>query len=259
MDNFIDKLAQKFTAGEVIRANSVAEEKELKRLRQQVAEYENCLQEMRKVQMINTQTAQNLHDLMVESADSLRNLTKESADSFRNLTKESADSFQNLTKESTDTVQKVTAESTESFQKLTAESMAKIADIQLESEAQKAESKKIVENAVLAMEQMEEKVVKMQETVASLTETLVQNQKEIEEWFQKADDFLHKENVKVYRNVQAVVVEEVGNKADAIMKAQEEAVQKSNKPVLLFAALGFAAAAASLILQIFEAMGIALF
>ena len=30
MDNFIDRLAQKFTAGEVIRANAAAEERELK-------------------------------------------------------------------------------------------------------------------------------------------------------------------------------------------------------------------------------------
>ena len=72
MDNFIDKLAQKFIAGEVIRANSAAEEKELKKLREQVAEYEKCLQEMRKVQMTNTQTAQQLHDLMVESTESFR-------------------------------------------------------------------------------------------------------------------------------------------------------------------------------------------
>ena len=56
MDNFIDKLAQKFTAGEVIRANQAAEEQELRRLRQQVAEYENCLQEMRKLQLLNTET-----------------------------------------------------------------------------------------------------------------------------------------------------------------------------------------------------------
>lgn len=237
MDNFIDRLAQKFIAGEVIKANSVAEEKELKRLREQVAEYERCLQEMRKVQMINTQTAQNLHDLMVESAESFHNLTKESADS----------------------VQKFTSEGEEVFQKLTAESIAKIADIRLETEAQKAEAAKAVETAVAAIGKMEEKVVKMQETAAALTETMVENQKEIEEWFKKADDYLHKENVKVYRNVQAVVVEEVGNKADAIMKAQEETVKKSNKPVLVFAVLGFLTAAASLLLQIFEAVGIPLF
>ena len=226
MDNFIDRLAQKFTAGEVIKANSAAEEKELKRLREQVAEYEKCLQEMRKVQMINTQTAQNLHDLMVESTEN-----------FRNLTKESTENFHNLTKESTEYIQKFTSESEQTFQKITTESLNKIADIRLETEVQKAEAEKTVETAVLTMEQMEEKVVKMQETVAALTENLVQNQKEIEEWFKKADDFLHKENVKVYRNVQAVVVEEVGNKADAVIKAQEEAVKKSSKSVLVFALL----------------------
>ena len=80
MDNFIDKLAQRFTAGEVIRANSAAEERELKKLREQVAEYERCLQEMRKIQMTNTQSAQQLHDLMVESSESIHKLVKESLD-----------------------------------------------------------------------------------------------------------------------------------------------------------------------------------
>ena len=211
MDNFIDRLAQKFTAGEVIRANAAAEERELRRLREQVAEYERCLQEMRKVQMTNTQTARNHHDLMVESTEGIRKLTQEGA--------------------------------------------AKIADIQLETEAQKAEAKKSVETAAYTMEKMEEKVVKMQETVAELTESLEKNQKEIADWFKQADDFLHKENVKVYRNVQAVVVDEVAAKAENIMKSQEEAVKKSHKPVLVFAVLGFLAAAASLIIQILDILG----
>lgn len=254
MDNFIDRLAQKFTAGEVIRANSAAEERELKRLREQVAEYEKCLQEMRKIQMTNTQTAQNLHDLMVESTESFRKLAKESTESVQKFTTESTETFQKLTSESAETLQKLTGESAETLQKLTAESVAKISAIQLETDVQKAEAKKSVETAVMTMEQMEEKVVKMQETVAQLTEALEKNQKEVAEWFKQADDFLHKENVKVYRNVQAVVVDEVGNKADAIMKAQEETTKKSNKPVLIFAVLGFIAAAASLGIQIFLAM-----
>ena len=215
MDNFIDRLAQKFTAGEVIRANAAAEERELGRLREQVAEYERCLQEMRKVQMTNTQTARNLHDLMVESTEGIRKLTQEGA--------------------------------------------AKIADIQLETEAQKAEAKKSVETAAYTMEKMEEKVVKMQETVAELTESLEKNQKEIADWFKQADDFLHKENVKVYRNVQAVVVDEVAAKAENIMKSQEEAVKKSRKPVLVFAVLGFLAAATSLTIQILDIMGMFVF
>ena len=215
MDNFIDRLAQKFTAGEVIRANSVAEERELKRLREQVAEYERCLQEMRKIQMTNTQTAQNLHDLMVESTESIR--------------------------------------------KLAGESVAKITEIQTGADTQQAEAKESAQLVAKNVEQMEEKVVSMQETVAQLTEVLDKNQKDIAEWFKQADDFLHKENVKVYRNVQAVVVEEVGNKAKEIMKASEEASSKASKPVLVFAVLGFLMATASLVFQIFEYMGIPLF
>ena len=215
MDNFIDRLAQKFIAGEVIRANSAAEEREMKKLREQVAEYERCLQEMRKIQLTNTQSAQNLHDMMVENADGIR--------------------------------------------KLTQESLGKLANVQLEADAQNADAKKAVDAAATAMAKMEEQVLKMQETVASLSEDLNKNQTEMKECFEKADDFLHKENVKVYRNVQAVVVEEVGNKAQEIIKASEEAVSKASKPVLVFAVLGFVMAAASLVFQIFEYMGIPLF
>lgn len=215
MDNFIDRLAQKFIAGEVIRANSAAEEREMKKLREQVAEYERCLQEMRKIQLTNTQSAQNLHDMMVENADGIR--------------------------------------------KLTQESLGKLANVQLEADAQNADAKKAVDAAATAMAKMEEQVLKMQETVASLSEDLNKNQTEMKECFEKADDFLHKENVKVYRNVQAVVVEEVGNKAQEIIKASEESVSKASKPVLVFAVLGFVMAAASLVFQIFEYMGIPLF
>ena len=49
MDNFMDKLAQKFNAQEMIKANSQAEAAEMKKLQLQVAEYEKILQEMRKL------------------------------------------------------------------------------------------------------------------------------------------------------------------------------------------------------------------
>ena len=215
MDNFIDRLAQKFIAGEVIKANSVAEEKELKKLREQVAEYEKCLQEMRKIQMTNTLSAQNLHDFMVESTDGIR--------------------------------------------KLMQESLSKISDIRLEADAKEIDSKKVIDAATAAMSQMEEKVLQMQEQQAALSEVLENNQKEIKDWFRQADDYLHKENVKVYRNVQAVVVEEVNNKAQSIIKAQEDTTAKTSRPILIFAVLGFFAAAASLVLQIFEGLGIPLF
>ena len=211
MDNFIDKLAQKFTAGEVIKANTMAEERELKRLREQVVEYERCLQEMRKVQMTNTQTAQNLHDLM--------------------------------------------AECTEKLHKLTEESLNKMNAVQSSVKMQEAEVKGTIDTAKEAVEQMESQVKLMQETVEKVAADLGKNQQEVGKWFQQADEFLHKENVKVYRNVQAVVVEEVGNKAENIMKSQEENGKRFSRPVLIFAILTFLVAAANLILQIMNMVG----
>ena len=39
MDNFMDKLAQKFSAQEMIKANSQAEAEEMKLIQMQVSEY----------------------------------------------------------------------------------------------------------------------------------------------------------------------------------------------------------------------------
>lgn len=199
MDNFIDKLAQKFTAGEVIRANSVAEERELKRLREQVAEYERCLQEMRKLQVTNSQTARQIHDLMTEGR--------------------------------------------EGFRKLTEESVTKVEQLQLSS-VEKTEWKEET------LQETREAVTELSELMKQLVECLEKNQKEVEKWFQQADDFLHKENVKVYRNVQAVVVEEVTKKSEAVIKAQEENGKKFSKPVLLFAILAFLCGAGNIILTL---------
>ena len=67
MDNFMDKLAQKFNAQEMIKANSQAEAAEMKKLQLQVAEYEKILQEMRKLNYKNAELTEKISD----SADSV--------------------------------------------------------------------------------------------------------------------------------------------------------------------------------------------
>ena len=61
MDNFMDKLAQKFNAQEMIKANSQAEAAEMKKLQLQVAEYEKILQEMRKLNYKNAEPVSYTH------------------------------------------------------------------------------------------------------------------------------------------------------------------------------------------------------
>lgn len=205
MDNFIDKLAQKFIAGEVIKANSVAEERELKRLREQVQEYEKCLQEMRKLQMANTQSAGQLQELM-----------KKAEEHFGQLEKESREKLQQW---------------------------------QMSGEENNKDSIEI-------LKRMEEVLGESKQEVNQLLSNIEELQKDLENRFRQSDDYLHKENVKVYRNVQAVVVEEVTKKSEAIIKSQEENGKKYGKPILILAALAFLCAAADLVITLMNLYGI---
>ena len=72
------------------------------------------------------------------------------------------------------------------------------------------------------------------------------------------EDYVHKEDVKVYRNVQAVLMEQLSNKTRDLndhMDSLEKSVQKSKgtKPLLVFAIL---LSAASLAIQILQMLGI---
>ena len=72
------------------------------------------------------------------------------------------------------------------------------------------------------------------------------------------EDYVHKEDVKVYRNVQAVLMEQLSNKTRDLndhMDALEKSVQKSKgtKSLLVFAIL---LSAASLTIQILQMLGI---
>ena len=71
MDNFMDKLAQKWNAAEMIKANSAAEAMELKRLRDQLAEYESILQEMRKLNLKNSELTDSSKQLIEKGINEL--------------------------------------------------------------------------------------------------------------------------------------------------------------------------------------------
>ena len=49
MDTFMDKLAQKLNAQEMIKANSAADAEEMDQLKSQLREYDECLAQMQQV------------------------------------------------------------------------------------------------------------------------------------------------------------------------------------------------------------------
>lgn len=205
MDNFMDKLAQKFSAQEMINANSQAEAEEMKRLQMQVSEYEKILQEMRKLSYKNTELSERLELVIGENAGKIQRM-KEDEEKLIAVLKD-------LTEEQT-----------------------KNRDSELEKKEEERLEKERADEA------------KKQSDISVITNLL-------ENKFQRSDDFVHKENVKVYRNVQAVVVDELKRYTE---NAQEEknAINAKLGKVMKFSVISMLASIISAVLWALMAAGI---
>lgn len=204
MDNFMDKLAQKFNAQEMIKANSQAEAAEMKKLQLQVAEYEKILQEMRKLNYKNAELSEKIDVLVGENAGKLQGLQEDEQKLLSTL--------RDLTEEQTRNRE--------------------------EELARKAEEKQDVQ----------------QDTKAQTKDIIAQTQ----ELMTRSEDFVHKENVKVYRNVQAVIIEELKKQTDALCQENIRLASRMNV-VMAFSLITMLVAVASLILQILTGLNIKLF
>ena len=178
MDMFMDKLAQKLTAQEIIRANTAADTEELNRLRNQIAEYNDCLAKLQKLiddgigkfQAVQTGNAEQ--DIEGE-------VKKISLSLERNMSelKEHLEELDRKLISATDPVLEAMAGLEKSLQEKLQEF-----DSKLEERAD---------------DQLTEKLNVMDENV-------------------------HKECVKVYRNVQAVILEESEKQKEAISNSSSE-------------------------------------
>jgi len=100
MDSFMDKLAQKLNAQEMIKANSEAETAELERMRQQMEEYDKCLQEMRKLTLSSTESSDKVKELIDQLDASKESLVKQieslNADAYDVVHKENVKVYRNV-------------------------------------------------------------------------------------------------------------------------------------------------------------------
>ena len=168
MDNFIDKLAQKFSAQEIIKANAQAEAEEMKKLQLQVAEYERILQEIRRLNYKNTELSEQLETRISENTDKIQAMKEDEQKLIA-------------------TLRDITEEQTRNRE----------ADLE-KREAERIEKEKDTESEMAALTAL------------------------LEEKFKSSDDFVHKENVKVYRNVQAVVVDELKKSLQSVRAGDED-------------------------------------
>ena len=173
MDTFIDKLAQKRNAQEMIKANMTAEAAKMEQLQNQMQAYDGLMQEIRKV---NLKTAENV-----------------------------------------------------------------------------AEVQKVLKECM-------EKLEAMQETGAQTAdngEALNEIRDLLEQKFQQSDDFIHKENVRVYRNVQAALVEELNKQAEVLKEEQPKS--SGNKAVVPISILILLGVIANIVLQVLSMLNFKFF
>lgn len=152
MDTFMDKLAQKLNAQEMIKANSAADAEEMDQLKNQLREYDECLAQMQQANKELRAVNHAMETLMSETI---------------------APEVTKLSEESVAAIRKMQQENTEKLQELQQEYTTKL------------------------------------EEIRQNTEELEDLRKHLDEKLDGSDENVHKECVKVYRNVQAAVVEEM--------------------------------------------------
>lgn len=158
MDTFMDKLAQKLTAQEMIKANAAADAEELNRLRGQIEEYNACLTQMQEVNQelkaVNKQMTQLMEKTIVPQ-----------------------------------------------IEKLVESGVVTLKEAKVDG----SEINRLVEEGIAKFHELQQS-----------TEGLEQLQRQIDEKIEASTENVHKECVKVYRNVQAVLVEENGKQTESI-------------------------------------------
>lgn len=215
MDNFMDKISKKLNSQEIIRANAAADaaalesmEKQLALFKDQMEKYDDCLQEMRKLNLKNIESAQEVQELADEASQKLGKTVGEVEAASVSRIKETSDV------------------SIAGINQTLNESLAKIAEIKENSD-----------------------------NLEQITENMTGLQTRLEELFKSMEDFLHTDNVKVYRNVQASMIEELG-KQTAELKVEQEKSGKSNKILLPFMIITMIITIANLAITVARILGL---
>lgn len=190
MDNFMDKISQKLNSQEIIQANAAADaaalenlERQLTLFKDQMQRYDDCLQEMRKLNLKNIESAQGLQELTDKANKTNTRLGK---------------TLEEMETVSVSKIKETSERSIEGINQALNEGLAKIAEIK--------------ENP---------------ENIEKLTKDLADIQTKVGELFRNLEEFLHTDNVKVYRNVQASMIEELDKQTMLLQEGQNELTRKS--------------------------------
>lgn len=276
MDNFMDKLAKRFNAGEIIKANAQAEARDMKRMQERTAEYERMMQEMRRLNLKNVEVTEQVQQLIqcgieqFEGYGSGEELLGNKIDGTADTVKETAESIReemlSVKREMSDAavktddgfyqmggrldeIERSVNDGLRQNQQSLYDALRTLEEkIGTDSSMEEALAK--IETAVSSgryateenLREMSELVCRMEESLQSMREILVATRISVEEGQKRLEEHVHKENVRVYRNVQAVITDEATKKARDIgmrLDQLETSAKKSSgvKPLLVLTLL----------------------
>lgn len=262
MDSFVDKLAQRFNAGEIIRANGEAEALETNRLKAQADEYDKILQEVRRLNLKTVELSEQVSQMIqcgIEQIESYQDRTKEAestAERETQMVKEVveqgiekqkedflkiASNQQDMLIESIDRQQQIIDAFTNSTLKSQEESLKRVEDRLTALRAAVEESLGDMELTIKSGTKDYEPLLRalhdeisnnagFDENMNQLKEMLVKIRLLMEEDHKQVLDLVHKENVKVYRNVQAVVNDQTAFHTREILERIDSVEKKIDKP-----------------------------
>ncbi len=215
MDNFMDKIAQKLGAQEAIRANAAADAAQIERLEAQVAEYNACIKEIRKLSLRNAENEQKLRELIEAVKEQLKLSLEENSRQMRQLVETCGGKIEQLAEKGNTQLELLTEKGSTQLGQLTE---AEKGNVRLNQMAEECMVRMYGEEEDMQDFEEEDRVESILEELKSASS---ENMKRLEELFRQSDDFVHRENVKVYRNVQAATTEELGKQIEAVLGGQQ--------------------------------------
>ena len=179
---------------------------EAKRLRESLVEYENYLNEIRQVTRKNVEALDVIQKYTDQSAAGMQNLAEQSIEGIQRVTTESAGGLRKIIETGTSNLSRMAEGSQDSINRTAQECMVRLQNYTKEGLQKNQETA---------------------EQVSQIEQAILEHMDEIKQLLKQSDDFTHKENVKVYRNVQAVVVDEVKKQTEAIAAQNDELVRRN--------------------------------
>ncbi len=218
---------------------------------QEVQEEENSIEELEKKIQQSTGIGEAAADDMIRANEEAQAVEVDAL-------KETVQAYQKQLEELKELYNKNSALNDE-MRQMSLETTKGVQDVMKASAQALAENNNALRNvdfAKMQAESSEQLESKTKELGEQLTASLAETQQKLADLMQQSDDFAHKENVRVYRNVQAATEQLLKKQTEELKERLAELEKPKKEKITWIQILTLAAALLTLVLEALDAFGI---